>query len=379
MAKIFKAFQVVIDNNKRTSVPTGQVPPPPEAEEEESPEFKELSAELLAGPARKIKIDKSAMPHPKQSETTEDARSETGEQHDKSHEADHVSHVLPPEFSKLSKSARLNAVASALKRKELELEALEEKLREWEGSLRERESKLVAEHNAFHQEMMTRRSTMEQESAKLIQMAKQSSESITNTARTEAESLKKAALIELELIKEKAHKEGFARGEEKGIIEGEKQGLHEAKLDWNSLMQETEAIIAELQTSRMGILKAAEEEMLKLIIAFAKAVIKTEARVGEEILLKNLDAAINKVADADKIVLRINLKDKAMCEAHKENLLRRLGTVSELRIVEDASLSPGGAKIETGAGTIDASIESQIAELETALLKQLKGAKAFLR
>ncbi len=70
--------------------------------------------------------------------------------------------------------------------------------------------------------------------------------------------------------------------------------------------------------------------------------------------------------------MRINLRDKSMCQAHKDQFLARLSSVSELRIVEDSTLSPGGIKIETGVGTIDATIESQARELEKALLEKFR-------
>ena len=47
-----------------------------------------------------------------------------------------------------------------------------------------------------------------------------------------------------------------------------------------------EMLVKELQTSRMGILKSSEEEMLKLVVAFAKTVIKTEPLIQPEIVLK---------------------------------------------------------------------------------------------
>ena len=59
-----------------------------------------------------------------------------------------------------------------------------------------------------------------------------------------------------------------------------------------------------------------------------------------------------------------------MCEDHKNKFLSKLASISELAIVEDNSLSPGGIKIETEAGTIDATVDSQAKELEKALLEK---------
>ncbi len=121
-----------------------------------------------------------------------------------------------------------------------------------------------------------------------------------------------------------------------------------------------------------GSLKAAEEEMVRLVITFAKRVLKTEPLVRPEIILQHIDAALNKIAEVDKIVICINLKDKTMTEAHKQEFLRRLHTVADVKVVEDSSLAPGGGKIETGVGTNDASLETQAPELENQILKCLE-------
>ena len=175
---------------------------------------------------------------------------------------------------------------------------------------------------------------------------------------------------EVESARQRAEKEGYAIGEERGIAAGEKAGLQEIQLEWQNIMQEAETLVNELQTSRMGILKASEEEMVRLVIAMARRVIKAECATNPEIILNNIDAALNKISSVDKIVMRINLKDKAMAEAHKSEFLNRLSGVSELTVVEDNTLSPGGIKIETGVGTVDATIETQADDVDSGASKR---------
>lgn len=271
-------------------------------------------------------------------------------------------------LSQAALKARNDAILEQLKTKELELQALENELREWEAKLQQQEQDLVKKDQELTQANIQKRQDVEAECQQTIKMAKDAAESLKEAARTEAETIKKQAKIEVDSIKEQAYKEGFETGEEKGIAQGEEEGLKEIEIDWKNLMQESEMIVKELQASRIGMLKASEEEMLRLVISFAKSVIKIEPTINPEIVLKNIDQAINSIADVDKVVLKINLRDKAMCEAHKEKLLSKLRTVSELDIVEDPSLTAGGVKIETGVGTIDATLETQARALERALL-----------
>lgn len=371
MSKIFKANQIKIDQNKPVFVnhnqkivkPEPLIDPAEDAFAEEA--FRALSPEHLAGNGEKI--------------ITKTPESGGDEDAEEANEADEKSTAKPhpePVLSQAARKSRHAAALEAIKVKELELEALEEELRNWETTLQQKERDLSARELELSQAMLKRRQDVEAEAAKTLQMAKEASGSIAEAARAEAEAIKKAARLEVDSLRENAYKEGYTAGEEKGRAAGEAEGLHEIELDWKNLMLESESLINELQTSRMGILKASEEEMLKLIIAFARTVIKVEPVAQPEIILKNIDQAINRVAEVDKIVMRINLRDKNMCQAHKEQFLARLGSVTELRIVEDPSLLPGGIKIETGVGTIDATIESQTRELEKALLEKFRKSQA---
>ncbi|MBU1108843.1 MAG: hypothetical protein KKB51_19355 [Candidatus Riflebacteria bacterium] len=364
MGKIFKAHQINFDSKKPIFIDHHQKIAKPEQDLEPSEDafavetFRALSPEHLAGSGEKI-LTKPA---------------KTGEEDEKATGAPAPQPAPEPVsfLSPAAKKSRHAAALEAIKLKELELEALEEELRNWEEELKNKEGKLTAQEQDFSQTALKKRQDNDADASKSIQTARETATTIVETSKAEAEAIKKAARLEVDSVRDKAYKEGYALGEEKGIAAGEVQGLHEAALDWQTLMQESEALINELQTSRMGILKASEEEMLKLVISFARAVIKVEPIAQPEIVLKNIDQALNRVSEVDKIVLRINIRDKAMCQAHKEQFMARLGSVNELRIIEDPTLSPGGIKIETGVGTIDATIESQSRELERALLNKFR-------
>mgnify|MGYP003289658161 CR=1 FL=1 len=328
--------------------------------------FQILSGEELAG-GQKISTKKPAPQAPEQAESEASEASAVPEAPKKNEEDSFLSQA--------ARKSRHAAVLEKLRIKELELEALEEELKEWEARLQQQENELVKKEQELSKANIEKRQQVEAECQQTLKMAKEAAESVKAAAKTEAETIKKQAKIEVDSVRETAYKEGFDSGEEKGLAQGEAEGLKEIEIDWKNMMNESEMIINELQSSRMGLLKASEEEMLRLVISFAKTILKVEPTVNQEIILKNIDEALNNIVDVDKIVMRINLRDKAMCEAHKERLLSRLGNISELRIVEDPSLSAGGVKIETGVGTIDATLETQARALERALLNKFESSQ----
>ena len=331
--------------------------------------FKILSPEQLAGNGEKIQTKKP--------------ENESNDGEEKVNPAEIDTSVFTPQqqqpskgddsfLSQAARKSRHAAVLEQMKIKELELEALEDELKQWEAKLQEQEKEILAKEQACVQENIKKRQEVEAECNQTLKMAKEAAESIKSAAKSEVEAMKKNAKLELESVREKAYKEGFDSGEEKGIAQGEAEGLKEIEIDWKNLMNESEMIVKELQTSRMGILNASQEEMLRLIISFAKTVIKVEPMAQPEIILENIKQALYGISDVDKIIMKINLRDKAMCEAHKEKILSRLSGVTELQIVEDSSLTPGGVKIETGVCTIDATLETQARALERALMEKFE-------
>jgi len=276
--------------------------------------------------------------------------------------------ATPPPQATPGSRAPEGGASPVLLRRQSELDAFERQLQEWEDALLAREKRLDAEEQQHLQELHQKRVALGEETDKLMAMARKNAETLLENARVEAANIKRAVELETESVREKARREGYALGEEKGVAAGEKQGMHEGMLEWQGLIQETETIIQELHTSRMALLKSAEDEMLRLIVAFAKRIVKLETRFNPAVIMKNIDAAIGLLSETDKIVLRINLRDKAMVQARKDELLRRLTGVRELTVLEDPSLTPGGVRIESTSGTIDATIETQAAELEKQLL-----------
>ena len=65
--------------------------------------------------------------------------------------------------------------------------------------------------------------------------------------------------------------------------------------------------------------------------------------------------------------LRVSLGDAGRVRAMREDLLTMLDGLRHLEIVDDRRVGDGGCVIETNAGTIDAKIETQLAEVARAL------------
>ena len=108
--------------------------------------------------------------------------------------------------------------------------------------------------------------------------------------------------------------------------------------------------------------------MVALALDIARQVVKTEVTQNPEVVrqvlsqrhpadhaTKTTSASASRVADAPRV--------KEM----RQDLMEMLDGLRHLEIVDDRRVGDGGCVIETNAGTIDAKIETQLAEVARAL------------
>ena len=105
-------------------------------------------------------------------------------------------------------------------------------------------------------------------------------------------------------------------------------------------------------------------------------------RVAEKILRRRLDeqpdAIVPMVEEAleaargyrgGHLVLRVNPLDVPALQGFRQRLLDRDQRWQSLEVVAEATMARGGCRIDTDFGTIDASVETQVAAIEQLLLR----------
>jgi len=163
----------------------------------------------------------------------------------------------------------------------------------------------------------------------------------------------------LQKLKEEAKGEGRAAGFEEGRLEG----FQAARLE----MQQTVAEFREaLDVAALNVERAmadwyvaSEQSLSELSVSIATRVLGKELTVAPDTITELVRDAVRAVANADKIRIRVNPLDANILAANKQLVLSSNTTVRGVEIVEDPSIN-GGAKIESDAGAIDATIQTQL-------------------
>ena len=107
--------------------------------------------------------------------------------------------------------------------------------------------------------------------------------------------------------------------------------------------------------------------MVAFVLDIARQVIRTEVGQNPEIVQNVVRNAIRRVTDKSQVRIRVSVGDAGTVREMRDDLLAVLDGLQNLEIVDDRRVGPGGCVIETQAGTIDAKIETQLAEVARAL------------
>ena len=169
---------------------------------------------------------------------------------------------------------------------------------------------------------------------------------------------------ELERLVEQSSQEAFQKGLRQGEAEGRKQTL--AQLD--AELQRLGRTIAEMAALRQIIRREAEEELVRLSLAIARRILHRELTVDPEALTGLVKAALEK----------LDLRDTFRVRTHPDHAgavtrcLAQIGAPQKIEVVPDTSLEKGSVIFETGRGSLDASAETQLAEIQRGLADMME-------
>ncbi len=156
-----------------------------------------------------------------------------------------------------------------------------------------------------------------------------------------------------------------------GLAAGEAAAQQRSQQKLEPVLNGLNTLIAELAGLRKRVRADAEDSAVKLALAVARRVIYRELATDPEAILGLVKAAFDKLNARETHRLRVSPADAAAIEEHRARLQLPPG----LEIASDTSLPPGSAIFETSRGDLDASIDTQLAEIDRGLTDVLKRRK----
>ena len=161
-------------------------------------------------------------------------------------------------------------------------------------------------------------------------------------------------------------------GRKEGRAEGEKAGMASGTAAVQPVLERMTSSIAELASYRARFRRDSEPELLKLALAVARKILRRELTVDPHSLLGILKAALETINQAEVLCVRVAPDDAAQVSGK----LAGLGLPDAVEVVGDRTLERGSVVLDTRRGQIDASIQTQLSEIENGFADRIATQKA---
>jgi flagellar assembly protein FliH len=145
-----------------------------------------------------------------------------------------------------------------------------------------------------------------------------------------------------------------------GRAEGEAIGAQHAAAQIDAVRKQVDQLMSELAGCRARLRREAEHDLVKLAIAIARRILHRQITVDPEALQGLVKAALDRLDARETFRARFHPEDLKLLSG----FLGSLNLPRNLELVPDARLERGAAVFETSRGILDASVETQLSEIE---------------
>ena len=157
---------------------------------------------------------------------------------------------------------------------------------------------------------------------------------------------------DIERMHIEAHEQGYAAGHAEGLAAGHAEGLAAA----HASAAKIDALMTSLQQSLDSVDQQVANRLLATAVEIASQMLRQSLRVKPELLLPVVREAVATLyPHGGHPTLFAHPDDAALIRTHLGEQLAH----SNWRIIDDASLSAGGCRVEVGASEVDATLETR--------------------
>lgn len=170
-------------------------------------------------------------------------------------------------------------------------------------------------------------------------------------------------IVELERMRQTE----AAQARQAGFQEGAQKAQQDAAAEVTAASDRLAQKLHEVAGLRAKIRSYAEMDIVKLGLAIAQRILRRELTTDPETIHGLAHAALQKIQNRDILKVRVY---PAGAEALRASLIRA-GAAPAIQIVPDPALKTGDLLFETSVGELDASVETQLQEVERGLADRL--------
>ena len=150
---------------------------------------------------------------------------------------------------------------------------------------------------------------------------------------------------------------------QRGLQEGQAAARQELSNELQTVNTRMARTIEEATGMRQRFRHEAEEDVVALAFAIARRILHRELTVAPDALLGIVKTALEKLEAREVHRVRIRPEDAPMVK----QFLDKMGLPQRVEVIADPGLDRGAAVFDSSRGTLDASVDTQLSEIERGL------------
>jgi flagellar assembly protein FliH len=159
----------------------------------------------------------------------------------------------------------------------------------------------------------------------------------------------------------------FQEGRQRGLADAAAIARRDAEAQLQPVLERLAREIGNLAECRKRVREETTAELVRLSVAIAARILHREITIDPSAVQGLIQAAFEKVQAREGLRIFIHPSH----EAAVRGFIEQSGAAQKLEIVADAALACGDLRIETSQGDLDASIDTQLREVERGLADRL--------
>jgi flagellar assembly protein FliH len=183
-------------------------------------------------------------------------------------------------------------------------------------------------------------------------------------ARAQARAIIADAQVTAQAVAAAERQQAWESGYAEGLVQAQREGAF--------LVQRLSALVAGAAQAHEESVRNMDEEVLALVMALTREIVRREVATVPETILQVARAALDELSVTTSVVLRVHPDDQAIVQEQLPAL--GLAPSVQVAVVADEGIAPGGLLVESGAGRVDGTLDARLQRIEALLQEGLHAA-----
>jgi flagellar assembly protein FliH len=201
---------------------------------------------------------------------------------------------------------------------------------------------------------------------------------VLRKSREQAREILRQAQVEageaFEIARAKGFEAGFRKGYETGQKSGHDGAFEEAKKEFaerqSALVSMFNETVQQFDAQKRDLFIQASGDLLEFAMHVARRVTKRIGAIDREAATENLHAALRLVESATDLTVYVNPADAESIKDFAKSAGSVLERAAHFRIEVDKKLAPGGCRLATPMTEVDATVDTQLDQIEALVTAQ---------